>query len=130
MTIKINKDLRYLFGPVRDQGPRPTCLAFAASDTHAALRCPWEPLSCEYVFFHAQKRAGRTAREGATLVSMLAALRDDGQPLEAGRPYLVKLPADLTAWGPPSGVAPLYRRDGRPGTETVDAIIAELEQNR
>jgi hypothetical protein len=130
MTIKINKDLRHLFGPVRDQGQRPTCLAFAASDTHAALRDAWEPLSCEYIFFHAQKRAGRTAKDGATLPSMLEALRQDGQPHEAGWPYLLTLPADLTQWRPPAGVTPLYRRAGESGADTVDAIVAELEQDR
>ncbi len=130
MTIKIDKDLRHLFGPVRDQGQRPTCLAFAASDTHAALRDAWEPLSCEYIFFHAQRRAGRTAKDGATLPSMLEALRQDGQPHETGWPYLVTLPADLTHWRPPQGVTPLYRRAGEPGADTIDAIVAELEQDR
>jgi hypothetical protein len=86
MTIAIKKDLRHLFGPVRDQGQRPTCLAFAASDTHAALRGAWEPLSCEYAFFHAQQRAGRSPHEGATLAPMLEALRHDGQPQETGWP--------------------------------------------
>jgi hypothetical protein len=127
MTIKINKDLRHLFGPVRDQGQRPTCLAFAASDTHAALRDAWEPLSCEYIFFHAQQRAGRTAKDGATLPTMLEALRHDGQPHEAGWPYLVTLPTDLTQWRPPVGAAPLYRRAGESGADTVDAI-AELDK--
>src|SRR5258708_38222177 len=58
-AIKIAKDLRSMFGPVRDQGQRPTCLAFAASDLHAAVRGAWAPLSCEYIFYHAQK--ARTA---------------------------------------------------------------------
>jgi hypothetical protein len=97
MTIKIKKDLRHLFGPVRDQGQRPTCLAFAASDTHAALRGAWEPLSCEYIFFHAQRRAGRTAKDGATLPSMLEALRQDGQPHEAGWPALIDNERDFAA---------------------------------
>jgi Papain family cysteine protease len=130
MTVKIKKDLRHLFGPVRDQGQRPTCLAFAASDTHAALRGAWEPLSCEYIFFHAQRRAGRTAKDGATLPSMLQALRQDGQPHEAGWPYLLTLPADLSQWRPPASAAPLYRRAGDPGADTVDAVIAELDRNR
>jgi hypothetical protein len=130
MTIKINKDLRHLFGPVRDQCQRPTCLAFAASDAHAALRDPWEPLSCEYIFFHAQGRAGRTAKDGATLPSILDALRHDGQPHESGWPYLVALPADLTQWRPPPGAAPLYRRAGESRAENIDAIIAELDQDR
>src|SRR5437762_10699789 len=103
----IKTDLRRLFGPVRDQGQRPTCLAFAASDAHAALRGAWSPLSCEYIFFRAQQRSNRKPTEGATLPSILEALRDDGQPHEAGWEYLVQLPADLTQWRPPADVAPL-----------------------
>jgi hypothetical protein len=41
MAIDILCDIRPRFGPARDQGPRPTCLAFAISDAHAALREPW-----------------------------------------------------------------------------------------
>lgn len=130
MTINIKKDLRHLFGPVRDQGQRPTCLAFAASDAHAALRGPWEPLSCEYAFFSAQKRAGRSPHGGATLSTMLETLRQDGQPHEAGWPYLVVVPADLSLWQPPAGLKPLFRRAGAAGNGTVDAILAELDQDR
>ena len=32
MTVDVECDLRFRFGPARDQGSRPTCLAFAASD--------------------------------------------------------------------------------------------------
>ena len=49
-SITVRKDLRGRFGPVRDQGVRPTCLAFAASDAHAATREPWAELCCEYLF--------------------------------------------------------------------------------
>jgi hypothetical protein len=129
-TVAINTDLRSLFGPIRDQGQRPTCLAFAASDLHAALRGTWSPLSCEYVFYHAQKRAKRKPTEGATLTSILEALRDDGQPHEAGWAYLTQLPADLTQWQPPVGIAPLFRRAGEAGKDTLDAIIDELARGR
>jgi hypothetical protein len=46
--VKIIVDLRSKFGVARDQNPRPTCMAFAASDTHAALRSVWTPLSAEW----------------------------------------------------------------------------------
>ena len=77
--LSVACDLRTLFGEARDQGERPTCLAFAASDTHAALRAGWKPLSCEYAFYHAQRRGGRGPTIGARLPDMLDALRDDGQ---------------------------------------------------
>ncbi len=41
--IEIQVDLRSLLGDARDQEARPTCLAFAASDVHAALRDGWTP---------------------------------------------------------------------------------------
>jgi hypothetical protein len=83
-SIAIKTDHRQLFGPIRDQGPRPTCLAFAISDLHAALRGPWEPLSCEYLFYHAQRRANRKPHEGTLLTSALDAVRHEGQPHESG----------------------------------------------
>ena len=119
-----------MFGPIRDQGQRPTCLAFAASDLHAALRGEWSPLSSEYIFFHAQKRSQRKPTQGATLPSILDALRHDGQPPELGWAYLNKLPADLAQWGPPAGVAPIYRRAGDSGGDTVQEIIDELDADR
>lgn len=130
MTITVKKDLRHLFGPARDQQQRPTCLAFAASDSHAALRGAWNPLSPEYAFFHAQKRAGRGPDAGALLLPMLDTLRHDGQPPETGWPYLPALPADLAHWQPPAGVAPLFRRAGETGAATIDTIIAELDRDQ
>src|SRR5208283_720238 len=118
-SVNIKKDLRGLFGPVRDQGSRPTCLAFAASDTHAALRGRWSPLSCEYAFFHAQRRGGRLPTVGAVLPEMLATLREDGQPAEASWPYLSILPSDLSYWKPPPVLTPIFRRAGETKTYAV-----------
>lgn len=129
-AVTIRTDLRPMFGPVRDQGQRPTCLAFAASDLHAAMRGAWSPLSCEFAFYHAQKRANRKPTEGATLAAMIDTLRHDGQPHETGWTYLPKLPTDLTQWVPPPGVSPLFKRAGEMGKDTVDAIVAELLQGR
>lgn len=125
MSIVVKSDLRDRFGPVRDQGARPTCLAFAASDAHAALRKPWNALSCEFAFYHAQRRAGRPVTSGASLPAMLTALKNDGQPLEDDWPYLDVLPADLDAYGPPAEVT-VFRRDSEPRFEQLDEIIAML----
>ncbi len=129
-AITIKTDLRALFGPIRDQGQRSTCLAFAASDQHAALRGPWLPLSCEYLFYHAQRRANRQPTEGAVLPAVLDALRHEGQPHETDWPYLPNLPTDLTQWRPPGSASALFRRAGEPGKDTVDAIIDEVAHGR
>ena len=129
-NIVILVDLRATFGVARDQGARPTCLAFAASDAHAGLRQPWTPLSCEYAFFRAQQRAGRAPDTGALLSSMLQALRKDGQPEEKGWPYLPATPADAASWAPPRNVGTLYGRNGASTTHSIDRIIQELERAR
>lgn len=130
MTISIATDLRDRLGPVRDQGARPTCLAFAASDAHAALRQGWTPLSCEYVFYHAQRRGNRSPDEGAYLDDMLAALRDEGQPAETGWPYMVAPPRDPAAYRPPATVGTLYGREGGQPTGGIDLICSALDGGR
>lgn len=128
--ITVSVDLRASFGPARNQGARPTCLAFAASDTHAAIREGWLPLSCEYAFFQAQRRAGRPPNSGALLLSMLEALREDGQPEETGWPYLSATPTDPASWIPPRDIGQLFGRDGTTTTHSLDGVIQELEQGR
>lgn len=128
--IVVSIDLRTRFGQARNQGPRPTCMAFAASDAHAGLRNGWAPLSCEYAFYQAQRRAGRPPSTGALLSSMLEALREDGQPVEGGWPYLAATPADATSWKPPAEVGTLFVRNGEKVVHGLDRIIEELGQGR
>jgi len=127
--IVVLKDLRPLFGEARNQGPRPTCLAFAASDAHAALLSCWTPLSCEFAFYHAQRRGGRPPCRGALLSAMLEALRKDGQPEEAGWPYLTATPSDAASWMPPDDVGPLFGRAGETRTPSLDKIVQDLDAN-
>ena len=128
--ITISVDLRASFGAARNQGARPTCLAFAASDAHAALREGWAPLSCEYAFYQAQWRAGRTPSTGALLPSMLEALRKDGQPEESGWPYLSATPADAASWAPPREMGKRFGRNGATASHSIDRVIQELDQGR
>lgn len=126
MAIDVMCDIRHQFGPARDQGARPTCLAFAVSDAHAALREPWAALSCEFAFYHAQRRAGRPPTAAARLPEMLATLKDDGQPVESDWPYLVSLPSDPSAYGPPANVV-VFRRNGESRPVHFDEIIGLLD---
>jgi hypothetical protein len=105
-------------------------MAFAASDAHAALRQGWVPLSCEYAFYHAQKRANRPPNKGALLSAMLDALRHDGQPEESGWPYLPATPTDVASWSPPSPVGPLFGRTGKKSNQDFDRIIEQLDLRR
>lgn len=129
--IIVRQDLRSRFGPARDQGVRATCLAFAMSDTHAAMRGgPWRALSCEYLFYHAKQRDGTPVDEGTTISAAQAALVQDGQPLEAGWPYLAALPADEAQWMPPAGIGILYRRSSTRHTPAFNRIWDAVEANQ
>ena len=122
--IIVRQDLRSRFGPARDQGARATCLAFAMSDTHAAMRRgAWHALSCEYLFYRAKRRDGTPVDEGTTISAARAALLQDGQPLEMGWPYLAALPADETKWKPPAGIETLYRRSSQTGHTCVQQSL-------
>lgn len=125
--IKILRDLRNEFGPARDQGSRPTCLVFATSDAHAAVRGGWTALSCEYLFFHAQRRAGKTQHQGASLMATLAAVRQDGQPAETTWPYMSRVEVP---WMPPTHADPIFARNGERGAIEIPSVVARLEQGK
>lgn len=131
MSIDVRKDLRSTFGRARDQKRRPTCIAFAASDAHAFVReSPFQELSPEYAYYHAVKRKGIFSPDsGVTMGQMLDAIREDGQPLEAGWPYLEQLPTDLNAYAPPTGKGTVYRRSAFLES-TVDKIVSALNEDR
>lgn len=130
MSITIVKDLRKSFGPARDQDPRPTCMAFAASDAHAATRPGWSPLSAEWAYFHALKRDGGIPHEGTTMASMLATLLVDGQPDELSWPYIAELFPKTVAWKPPEKIGQLFRRDSELSSATVPAITDLLDADQ
>ena len=100
-------DLRMLLGPARDQGVRPTCLAFAMSDAHGAAHGHDGPLATDYAHYHAARREHATMNEPVSTASMRDALEQDGQPAEVACPYGVPRAID---WTPPVGLAPLWRR--------------------
>jgi len=107
-SITIRHDLRSQFGPAREQGVRPTCLAFATSDAHAAVRdTKWAELSCEYLYYHAARREGVRHTAGVKIASIRDALDQDGQPMEAGWPYLKVVPKK---WKPPARVGKVFCR--------------------
>jgi hypothetical protein len=113
MSVLPVVDLRPKFGPARYQGSRPTCLAFAISDAHAQVRgLPYEELSAEFIFYHAARRyAVFNPHVGITVDNGLIALKNDGQPLESGWPYLPRIPLDLNSYEPPADSGYVYRRD-------------------
>ena len=129
--ITVRQDLRGRFGPARDQGARATCLAFAMSDTHAAMRGgAWYALCCEYLFYQAKQRDGTPVDEGTTISAARAALAHDGQPLETAWPYQTALSADETKWKPPADIGTLYLRSSKRGTPAFNRVWDTVEANQ
>lgn len=129
-SVTICHDLRSRFGEIRDQGVRPTCLAFATSDAHAATRSlVWHPMSCEYLFYYSKKRDGSAPTKGAQVSSIRSTLDQDGQPYETGWPYLNNLPHNIALWEPPLDVGHVYRSQSSLGPYSFRQIWDCIEVN-
>lgn len=113
--IRHEIDLRSRLLPVRDQGPRPTCAAYAASGAHEFVRGEAEHLSPEYLYYFARLGAGR----GCSLPSVAAALAGHGQPLETECPAFAADPDN--AWHPPRA-REVFKRQSEQKTPSVGTV--------
>jgi hypothetical protein len=123
MAIDLVCDIRHRFGPARDQGARPTCLAFAISDARAAAREPWAAPHAVRVLSR-QRRAGFDSRR--RLPEMLAILMEVWQPLEVDWSVRANLPSGVDAYVLPANLM-VFRRDGQSRQVGVDEIIGLLD---
>lgn len=121
-------DLRPQLLPVRNQGRRPTCLAFASSAAHEHRLGQYEHLSVEYLYFHSVAcMPGKDPDSGATMAATVAALAANGQPVESAWPYS---PVAVASWSPPRILGPLHTRTMLPGLFAYDEITTALAQAR
>jgi hypothetical protein len=118
MIDQVDIDLRAALLPVRDQGPRPTCLAHAASAAHERARVAMVSLSPEYLHFFA---TGGLISTGCSMEATAKALVGKGQPAEADCPYLMVPPP--AGWRPPTGLQ-VFRRV----SEAKGCTAAEIEE--
>lgn len=129
MMLQISTDMRGALGTVRDQGRRPTCLSFAASDAHRHARGHPDWLCVEWLYFHAAARAGTGPRCGTTIPDTQAVLRSTGQPIEAAWPYSAAWP-DPALWQPPGPASPLFTSESSSCAPDLSALRAELLAGR
>ncbi|MCJ2134043.1 C1 family peptidase [Methylobacterium sp. J-026] len=125
--ITVLCDLRNDLLPVRHQGRRQSCLAFATSTAHEHLGRHAEALSVEYLYFHAVARtAGANPDAGSTMDAAAAALNEEGQPFEAAWTYQ---PAQLYSpiWVPPPNVGVLHRAKMSIEAPEIDEICQALD---
>ena len=128
MSIDISVDLRGKFAAARNQGRRPTCMAFAASDTHSFAHATTNYFSTEFAHYSAVKR--RTPldpKRGVPMPLMIDSIRDDGQPPEEVWPYLTDVPSPLSSWQPPTPCAPLFRHAIRTQATDLSSIFSALD---
>jgi C1A family cysteine protease len=123
--IAIHADLRTRLQPVRHQGRRQSCLAFATSTAHEHKAGIAEHLSVEYLFYHSVERTpGKNPADGTTMAAAAGALADEGQPVETAWPYC---PVQVTPWTPPAITATLHKRRLVPGSLGFDDLTATLD---
>ena len=118
MKVEIEVDLRPTLPPIRDQGPRPTCLSHATTAAHEKCRGSIIPLSPEYLHFFATGGVS----SGVTVEKIAETLKRKGQPTDADCPY----------WStdPPSGWKPRNRLTvfRRASQEGMGSSLRQLEQ--
>lgn len=125
--ITASVDLRSLLLPVRQQGRRQSCLAFASSSAHERGANTGEHLSVEYLFFHAVARTpGQNPDAGTTMAAIAAALAEEGQPVETAWPYSS---SQALPWTPPSFSNPLFKTTMVPGKPAFADLSVALDQN-
>lgn len=129
MTLIIDVDVRAALGPVRDQGQRPTCLAFASSDVHRHARHHSEPFCVEWLYYHVARHARTGPAEGTTIPDTRVVLRAQGQPEEAAWPYSMALP-DPTRWRPPAATPSLWTCESAGCGDDLEHVRDRVEQER
>lgn len=92
MSITIHHDLSAALGPARNQGQRPTCVAFAMSDL-SRYYAKSQVLSAEYLYRSAaQNTPGWTSTSGTNIAQAVAVTSAPGLPDEAFFPYQATQP--------------------------------------
>lgn len=110
MSVDVECTVEHCFGDARDQGRRPTCMAFALSALNQVASSAPEVLSVEYLYRSALARrpAATAAHDGLTLQEGLVSVAM-GQPVDVVVPYAPEEPTRPVSVPVISPDADLYR---------------------
>lgn len=129
MTIIHEIDLRALHGTVRNQGDRPTCMAFALSDLNGQRHQQSAQLSPEYLYREAAGlMPGWKPGDGLEVDAALRAVSTPGQALEVAVPYVAVEPTLPLATNPQC--TPLFARDYGRHLPVMGTIESALTSDR
>ncbi len=126
--LAVAVDLRDQLEPVRDQGRRPTCLAFAASAVHRAAHAHPSELCPEWLYYYATHRDGLRPDQGSMIEATCAVILDLGQPDETFWPYQGR-DASPRPYQPPSGRPAVARCDTGLRNGNANRWRAELDSD-
>lgn len=127
--IEVEVNHSALLGPPRNQGRRPTCLAFTASDLNAFANATAH-LSVEFLCHHAAKvDGGWEPGDGFTVDQVFAAVMSPGQPEEVIYPYRAEA-HDAPLQAPPGGLMPLYRSPSNARALALSEVVALVRNGR
>lgn len=126
--MKILIDLRSTLPLTRDQGGRPTCLAFAVSDVHSCNFESTPHLSVEYLFYHSVQLMANPDRDaGITVREASLALSRFGQPLDVAWPYTDPV---CSPWRPPDNLDYIWRAQLQYTSGSIKLIEQFLHKNK
>lgn len=128
MTIKNEVILNQANWPARDQGLRPTCVAFALSELNLAAAKGVQALSPEYLYQGAALRTPTWIPHAGVPLGAALAAAIEGQPPEPSYPYQ---PGEPSCPVPPlpKGLT-RYSTSIQLSTPDTSKIVEELRRNR
>lgn len=123
--MEIIVDISHKSGKIRNQGNRRTCLAFAASSANEFLHGLRGLLCVEWLYYHALKIARMKPDAGTSVVEILSALEENGQPHEEKWRYSEEL--DISNWLPPKEPGLIFFASGEYSNYSFAEIVSFLQ---
>lgn len=115
--------------PIKDQGRRGTCVAFAATAGHEMARSDGEDLSEEFLHWAAKQRDRLPpSAEGTTLPAATQALAEVGQPPEALWAYDARCDARAASYAPTPDAAEAAKARRFDGSVKLEPTAAALRE--
>lgn len=126
MSILSKMDLSGQFGPARNQGQRPTCMAFTASDLNRATCGANGDLSAEFLYICAgMLMPDWSIDAGIHASAAMEVIRTSGQPFEVDYPYQASHAVAATAPSVPAGKQ-MFKSDLSGHSEVMQCIVGRL----